>query len=573
MIHPFSPQKSAIKMTLIPSQSSHNQQPLEKLLTNPLLISDKILKLSSKSISFKSYSFTLAQTVNILSNLLRSLLRFSSTSSIYDPPIRHISSRLSLNLRKAYKLVLKTRRRNFLYRLINLVNSADFRRIIILLESSVADLRWVLSILHVDENIQNQNDLVLSLPPIARDDPIIAWVWSFIATIQLGSSLEARIEAAQELNNLALDNDRNKMIIVEECGVPPLLKLLKDGNSSVAQIAAVEVLCSISNDGDRVRVIVENGGAPLIVHLLEDSCMEVKVKISGLVAKMVEFHGGLAIEEFGGENVIKTLVSLLAFETFEYESNLMELKLNCAQSIWRLAKDNLLNCVRINETNGLLGLAKMVENEKGLLKLYCLRAIMEICSIAELNADLRRSVFKTKSPSAMAVIEELLRVIKECDDRIMQIPAIRSIGCLSRTFPARETTRVIPPLVEHLCNADHEVAIEAAIALVKFVDPENFLCLEHSKAIVEFNGFRSVFGLLRMSEEKAQLQGLLLLCYLALNATNSNNEEFGLLGFNQAMVLTALEGVNHSFIAQNPQIGELIVKARYNLSTQSSLRS
>ena len=562
MIHPFSPQNSAIKMTLIPAQSSHNQQPLENLLTNPLLISDKILKLSSKSISFKSYSFTLAQTVNTLSNFLRSLLRFSSSSSIYDPPIRHISSRLSLNLRKAYKLVLKTRRRNFLYRLINLVNSADFRRIIILLESSVADLRWVLSILHADDNTQNQNDLVLSLPPIAIDDPTIALVWSFIATIQLGSSLEARIEAAQELNNLALDNDRNKMMIVEECGVPPLLKLLKEGNSSVAQIAAVEVLCSISNDGDRVRVIVENGGVPLIIHVLEDSCMDVKVKISGLVAKMVEFHGGLAIEVFGREKVIKPLVSLL---TFEYESNLMELKINCAQSIWRLAKDNLLNCMRINETNGLLGLAKMVENEKGLLKLYCLRAIMEISSIAELNPDFRRSVFKTKSPSAMAVIEELLRVIKECDDRIMQIPAIRSIGCLSRTFPARETTRVIPPLVEQLCNVDHEVAIEAASALVKFVDPDNFLFLEHSKAIVEFNGVRPVFGLLRMSEEKAQLQGLLLLCYLALNAPNLNNE-FGLSGFNKAMVLTALEGVNHSFIAQNPQLRELIVKARYNLS-------
>lgn len=496
-------------------------------------------------------------------------------------------------------------------------------------------MRWLLSIL--DGGGSNGDDdsingggrgIVLSLPPIASNDPILSWVWSFVATVQLGQ-LPEKIEAASELASLAKDNDRNKKMIVEEGGIPPLLKLLKEASSPEAQIAAAIALYCVCNVGERVRSIVEHHGVPLIVQVLTDSPPRVQINVANLIARMAE-HDLVAKEEFARENVIRPLVSLLSFETFddEFDQNKFishlsmhsfhsvvqinkdreknewkqtiggskhrlsssyssfsslhsdggcsrvvgqsrkerenespevkrELKISCAKALWMLAKDSISNSRRITETKGLLCLAKLIEKEKGELQKNCLMAIMEITSAAEFNPDLRRSAFKTNSPAAKAVVEQLLRVIKESGDPTLQIPAVTSIGSLSRTFVARET-RVICPLVDQLNNKDPEVATEAAIALGKFVSPENFLCQEHSKAIIDFNGVLPLLRLLRVSE-RAQIHGLILLCYLAING--SNNE-----ALEQARVLTALEGADRTVFAQQPEVRELITKAMYHLS-------
>uniref|UniRef100_A0A803L0R3 ARM repeat superfamily protein n=1 Tax=Chenopodium quinoa TaxID=63459 RepID=A0A803L0R3_CHEQI len=234
----------------------------------------------------------------------------------------------------------------------------------------------------------------------------------------------------------------------------------------------------------------------------------------------------------------------------------MELKISCAKALWMLANDSVANSHRITETKGLLSLAKLIERETGELRKICVMAVMEITLAAESKADLRRSAFKTSSPAGKAVVVQLVRVIKESSDPALQIAAIKSIGCLSRTFSAKET-RVIGPLVEQLSSNNHEVGTEAAVALAKFVDPENFLCHEHSKAIIEFDGVVPLLRLLRESE-RAQVNGLVLLCHLAINAGNSEALE-------RARLLTALEGTDRNLTAQYPQLRELIVKAMYHL--------
>ncbi|KMT07693.1 hypothetical protein BVRB_6g148160 [Beta vulgaris subsp. vulgaris] len=610
-------------MTLI-STTIDEDTPLEKELSNPIQLAERVSNSATESLSFKLDCSEVAKHVDRLSVMLRALHRFTTVnSSVYDRPIRVISSEVSRTLLRAYTLLRKCRRRrtSFLHRLVNLVTAADFRKLFSLLEASSADLRWLLSVLHVDDYYDDNNDVVLSLPPIASNDPILAWVWSYTAIVQMGPALLGRVEAAHEIACLAQDNDRNKKMIVEEGGVPPLLKLLKEGNSVEAQIAAANALFNVANNEERVRVIVDNMGVPLIVHVLGDSPMKVQIKVAELVARMAQFDDGVAKEEFGRENVIRPLVSLLSFEMFEDEFEVIkkrqsihslvqinkenkqskgsvslkpksyssyssfsslysdggssrgggqtrkerenesvevkrEVKISCAKALWMLAKDCVMNSKRITETKGLLCLAKLIEKEKGVLQKNCVMAVMEITSAAESNADIRRSVFKTSSPAAKAVVEQLLRVIKESGDQSLQISAVRSIGSLSRTFPARET-RVIKPLVEQLSNKDHEIATEAAIALGKFADPDNFLCHEHSKAIIEFNAVLPLLRLLSESE-KAQVYGLLLLCYLAINA--SNNE-----ALKQARVLTALEGADQTPTTHHPRLRELIDKAMYHL--------
>ncbi|XP_075076897.1 uncharacterized protein LOC142163503 [Nicotiana tabacum] len=138
---------------------------------------------------------------------------------------------------------------------------------------------------------------------------------------------------------------------------------------------------------------------------------------------------------------------------------------------------------------------------------------------------------------------------------------VRSVGSLSRTFPARET-RVIGPLVEQLSNRNLDVAAEAAASLGKFTCPQNFLGMKHSKTIIEFRGVPPVMRLLR-GNEQSKLNGLVLLCYLVSHAGNSEALE-------QARVFTALEGVDRPSIAAHPELKELMPEAMYHLNVYHS---
>ncbi|XP_030545021.2 uncharacterized protein LOC115751310 isoform X2 [Rhodamnia argentea] len=589
---------------------------VEDALSHSILLSERVRSAVQESKSFKLECAEIGKQVERLSQMLRLLARLTTSKAtpLYEHPLRRVAAEVARSLERALSLARKCKRQNLIRRLITITKVTDFRKVLSLLEASVGDMEWLLSVF--DSDAPGGGGIVLSLPPIASNDPILAWVWSFIASICMGESLD-RIEAANELASLAKDNDRNKKIIVTEGGVPPLLKLLKEAAAPEAQIAAAITLFNLANDQERVRVIVSELGVPLIVKVLRDAPMRVQIHVARLVARMAEFDP-IAQDDFARENAISPLVSMLSFETFmeddmkvhlgkqsihsiiqlnkekgkfalaksnshlpqssshsrslsdgvnrlggqrkEREGETPEIKLklkcSCAEALWMLAKGNVLNSRRITETKGLLCLAKLVEKEHDMLRYNCLMTLVEITAAAELNSDLRRAAFKTSSPAAKAVVDQLLRIVKEIDWPSLQILAIRSIGSLARTFPARET-RVIQPLVTQLSHRDEDVATEAAISLAKFACPDNYLCATHSKAIVEFNGVPPLMRLLR-GNERAQLNALILLCYLAIQAGDNEALE-------RARVLTALEGVDRSITGQNLELRDLISKAVYQL--------
>ncbi|KAE8023520.1 hypothetical protein FH972_009204 [Carpinus fangiana] len=588
-------------------------------LSYPIGLAEQVRSAADDAKSFKLECIEVGKYAERLTQMLRTLVRFlTTTPSLYERPIRRVIAEVSKNLDRALTLVRKCKRQSVLRRVVTIVSAADFRKVFGLLESSIGDMRWLLSIF----DSENATGIVLSLPPIASNDPILAWVWSYIATLQM-AQLTERVEAANELASLVKDTDRNKKIVVEEGGVPPLLKLLKEGASPDAQVAAASALHSLADEQDRVRSIVNELGVQIIVKALGDSPMRVQSQLASLVARMAE-HDPLAQEDFARENVIRPLVTILSFETFaddhrdqqlgkqsihsivqinkemekkslarpssrqysnsssssnshyyysyyynaegskhrrERENEKPEvklgLKINCAEALWKLARGSVANSRRITETKGLLCLAKLVEKEEGELRYNCLMTIMEITAAAESNTDLRRAAFRTNSPAAKAVVDQLLRVMGELDSPVLQIPAVKSIGSLARTFPARET-RVIGPLVIQLGHTNLDVAAEAAIALGKFASPNNFLRMEHSKTIIEFNGVPNLMRMLR-GNERTLVHGLILLCYLALHTSNSEALE-------QARVLTTLEGVDRNVVGQDPELRELVSKAIYHLN-------
>ncbi|CAI0390406.1 unnamed protein product [Linum tenue] len=577
--------------------------PFQDELRHPIILAERVLAAADEADSFKSECAAVAKQADYIADKLRSVVRFATTpgQAVYERPVRRISAEAARNLDRALALVRRCRRRNIFRRVVAMISVADFRKALVHLEASAGDVSWLWSMLESNGN-------AMALPPIASNDPIVAWVWVGITSIYMAPMAE-KIEAANQLASLAKDNDRNKQIIVEEGGVPPFLKLIKEKDSPEAQIAAAAALLYLCNEGDRVRAISEESaaGVQTIVKVLADSPMRVQIWVARLVAVMAENDPG-AQDNFARENAIRPLVTLLSFETFsddqfggqigkqsihslvqmnkemekssfssfhsdagggskgggtrkERENENREvkqkLKTSCAEALWMLAKGSVSNSKRITETKGLLCLARLVEIGEPELQFNCLMTIKEITFAAESNADLRRGAFKTNSPAAKSVVDQLLRVIKGSSSPKLLVAALQSIGSLARTFPARET-RVIGPLVNHLNNRSQEVAAEAAIALAKFTCEENFLCEAHSKTMIEFNAIPALMKLLRGSE-RAQLRALILLCHLAVNAGNHEALE-------PARVLTALEGVDRMVLAQYPELREMVAKAVYHIN-------
>ncbi|KAK4735235.1 hypothetical protein R3W88_009496 [Solanum pinnatisectum] len=587
---------------------AEEEKSVQEELSLPILLADRVIKSAQEAESSKVECADLARHATQLSQFLRSTVRLTSSSqsqSLYDRPIRRITSEVTKTLERALTLVRKCRHKpNLLRHVLAITSTTDFRKVSILLENSIADVTWLLSIFDPEAGP------TLSLPPIASNDPILAWVWSYIATIQMGN-LQHRIDAAQALATLALDNDRNKKMIVEENGIPPLLKLLKESSSAEAQIAGATALYNLADDEERVRAIANDLGVQIIVKVLAESPMRVQIHVANLVSRMADLDL-YAQEEFGRENITRPLVIHLGMDVvldepkdapprktpslhslvqinkemarnnYSVHSNSMDgssrgghygnkkekdreleppevkakLKVSCAMALWKLAKGSLLNSRKITETKALLCLAKIIEKEKGELQINCLMTVMELAAVAESNAELRRVAFKPTSPAGKAVIVQLLRVINEETDAPLVIPAIKAIGSLARTFPAKDT-RIVEHLVGKLGHRNTDVAVEACIALGKFACPDNFNCVEHSKAIVEFDGVPKLMNLLRY--DRGQVHELQLLCYLALHVGNSKALE-------QAKALSILEGAARHVVAQRPDLRELFAKAIHHLT-------
>ncbi|XP_054804989.1 uncharacterized protein LOC129308043 [Prosopis cineraria] len=578
-----------------------DERTIQEELSFPILFGDRVIKAAKEAESSKPDCSELAKQVEHLSTMLRSIVRLASTTpSLYEPPVRRIVAEVSKNLERALTLVRKCKKHSGVLRQVfSITSTADFRKVSTLLESSIGDMKWLLSIFDSDGGIE------LTLPPIASNDPILAWVWSYTATIQMGQ-LKDRAEAANELASIAKDNERNKIIIMEESGILPLLKLLKESASPDAQLAAANALVNIATDQERVvGFIVASLGVPILVQVLGDSPMRVQVAVANLVSKMAE-QGQIAQEEFVRANVTRPLISLLSMDTVlsdpmlqagrasihslvvnlsssgsssfsansdhgsskgsgnyrrerEVESSDMKkkIKISCAEALWKLSRGSLSTSKKITETKGLLCLAKMIETETGILQLNCLMAIMEITAVAESNADFRRVAFKPTAPAAKAVVDQLLRVIQQETNPALQIPSIKSIGSVARNFPGK-VPQIIGPLVAQLGNREVDVAIEAAIALGKFVCPENYNFSYHSNTIMEFNGVPSLMRLLRVND-RAKKHGLVLLCYLAIHVGNSKVLE-------QEHALSTLEGLARPVIAQHPELRDLFTKAIHNLT-------
>ncbi|CAN1307683.1 hypothetical protein LINPERPRIM_LOCUS27125 [Linum perenne] len=588
---------------------------VKEILARPIQLADHVTKAADEAQSFKQDCQELKSKTEKLATLLRQAARASN--DLYERPTRRIIDDTEQVLEKALTLVIKCRASGIMKRMFTIIPAAAFRKLSVQLENSIGDVSWLLRV----STSGDDDDDYIGLPPIAANEPILCLIWEQIAILYTGSS-EERSDAAASLVSLARDNDRYGRLIIEEGGVPPLLKLAKEGKME-GQENAARAIGLLGRDPDSVEAIVNAGACNVFAKMLKEGHMKVQAVVAWAVSELAANHPKCQ-DHFAQGNIIRFLVSHLAFETVQEHSKYTiankqtsihslliasnesesrrgeaeeeqmtvskiahpmnnqvqfsgtsikkreqedpatkaHMKAMAARALWQLAKGNLTICRSITESRALLCFAILLEKGEEEVQSYSAMALMEITNVAEQHADLRRSAFKPTSPSARAVLDQLLKVISAAESDLL-VPCIRALGSLARTFRATET-RVVGPLVKLLDEKEPEVMMEAAVALNKFASNENFLCVNHSKAVIAGGGTKHLIQLVYFGEQVIQVPSLILLCYITMNCPDSEilaNEE----------VLIVLEwSTKQSHLVENQTIQELLPEAKSRLELYQS---
>ncbi|CAM6039299.1 unnamed protein product [Sphagnum compactum] len=594
---------------------------IEDLLSFPMQISEQVRKGVEEADSFKQECTDMNKKVERVVQLLRQAARFSSANSagLYERPTRRIMLEVTKSLERALVLVKKCKRSGILKRVMTITNTTDFKKANLLLENSIGDVTWLLNISASGEDRSEYS----GLPPIASTDPVLALVWEQVSIVHVGTP-EEKADAAAYLSSLAKDNERNVKIIIEEGGVPPLLRLLKEGTVS-GQEAAARALGRLARDQEQIKAMRQEGSSAVFVHILGNhvASMKVQSEVAWAISQFAS-QDEEAQKELASLGAIRLLVALLAHDLIEdtvslklsnkstsihsivktmgeqkvvgggrawggqasmkdvltrqagddldtnpetavlgskpgsgfkhvssstcsqnggYSSRLasavhqgswhhqeteidptvkLMLKAEAAHALCKLAANNVKNSKLITDTRALLCFAKLVETGDRTVKYNSIMAIMEIAAEAERDKELRRAAFKTNSAAVKAVVESLLHVLeREANEPDLQAPCAKALGSLAHIFPAPAKPQ-ISALTKALGSEDPKVAAEGAIALCKFADDNNYLHMPHSKTILEEGATDHLVQLVNFGEPYVQIHALQLLCYLSLNAADSD---------------------------------------------------
>ncbi|XP_028774600.1 uncharacterized protein LOC114731563 [Neltuma alba] len=654
---------------------------VKQILAKPIQLADQVIKSADEaSASFRHECAELKYKSERLAGLLRQAARASS--DLYERPTRRIIEETEQVLTKAHSLILKCRANGLVKRVFTIIPAAAFRKMSTHLENSIGDVSWLL---RVSAPAEDRGDEYLGLPPIAANEPNLYLIWEQVATLYTGS-LEERSDAAASLVSLARDNDRYGKLIIEEGGVGPLLKLLKEGKME-GQENAARAIGLLGRDPESVEHLLHAGICSVFAKILKDGPMKVQTVVAWAVSELAANYPKCQ-DLFVQHNIIRLLVSHLAFETVQEHSKYAidrikptsihalvmassnpnsnlnsinakksneddenqiqsriahplgngtasqlhrvitstmamnatpkpnegnagnqnsqasqpksngqsngkqnhqphhqpsyshsginmkgrelespetkaNMKAMAARALWHLAKGNSPICRSITESRALLCFAVLLEKGREDVQYNSAMAVMEITAVAEKDADLRRSAFKPNSPACKAVVDQVLKIIEKADSDLL-IPCMKAIGNLARTFRATETW-MIAPLVRLLDERDAEVSREACIALTKFACSENYLHLDHSKAIICAGGAKHLVQLVYFGEQHVvQISAVVLLCYIAIHVPDS--EELA-----EAEVLAVLEWTyKQSSLTQDETIEALLQEARSRLELYQS---
>ncbi|KAK9677562.1 hypothetical protein RND81_11G152000 [Saponaria officinalis] len=288
---------------------------VKQILTRPVQLADQVSKAAEEANQFRPECLELQSKTKKLADLIRQAARASN--DLYERPTRRIIDETEQVLEKALVLVDKCRTRSFFKRVFTIIPNAAFRKMSSQLDNSIGDVTWLLRVSATRTDDDDADIGYLGLPPIAQNEPILCLIWEQIANLSSGS-LEERSDAAAQLVSLARDNDRYGKLIIEEGGVGPLLKLAKEGKPE-GQEHAARAIGLLGRDQESVEQIVNAGVSTVFTKILKDGQMKVQAVVAWAVSELAA-HYPKCQDHFAQNNVIRLLVSHLAFETIQEHS-------------------------------------------------------------------------------------------------------------------------------------------------------------------------------------------------------------------------------------------------------------
>ncbi|EFJ16149.1 hypothetical protein SELMODRAFT_117324 [Selaginella moellendorffii] len=272
-------------------------------LRHPIQLTEAVKRAIEEADSFKQECSDVGSTVDRIGILLRKAARLSTNpaGAFYEHPTRRMMDEAKKTMEKTLALVRKCKKGGVLKRVITITSATDFQKINRLLLSTTEDLNWLLT-------ISSGRDDLGGMPPIAANDPILAMIWQQIARVQAGIA-EDKADAASTLASLAQDNERNGKIIIDEGGLPPLMKLLQEGTPA-GQENAAKALGELARDQQRAQEIVKAGAIQAFVHVLSVAPVKVQTQAARAMAAIVS-HDTDARSAFGNAQGIRLLVALI----------------------------------------------------------------------------------------------------------------------------------------------------------------------------------------------------------------------------------------------------------------------
>ncbi|RVX16558.1 hypothetical protein CK203_006015 [Vitis vinifera] len=257
---------------------------VKEILGKPIQLADQVIKAAGQASSSKLECGELKAKTEKLAQLLRQAARASS--DLYERPTRRIIDETVQVLDKALSLVLKCRANGLMKRVFTIIPIAGFRKMLAQLDNSA-------------------------------NEPILCLIWEHIAILYTGS-LEDRAEAAAALVSLARDNERYGKLIIEEGGVVPLLKLMKEGRVE-GQENAARAIGLLGRDPESIEQMIHAGACSVFAKVLKEGPMKVQAEVAWAVAELTANYPKCQ-DLFAQHNIIRLLVGHLAFETIQEHS-------------------------------------------------------------------------------------------------------------------------------------------------------------------------------------------------------------------------------------------------------------
>ncbi|KAK3147837.1 hypothetical protein QOZ80_3BG0287340 [Eleusine coracana subsp. coracana] len=650
------------------------------MLAKPIHLADQVAKQAGWQ-CLRTECTELRSRAERLATLLRQAAR---VPDLYERPASRVMADTVQALTKAAAAAGRCfQSHSRLRRFFTLNPASGIPRTLALLDTALVDVAWLIRISsppNPDDDDDDNDGLLHGLPNIAQNEPMLGMVWDHVARLQTGAH-SARAESAATLASLARDSPHFAKYIIEEDGVPPLVRLLKEGGDDARGHAAA-ALGLLGRDEESAGRLLQSGACAALAQALKEPPARVQAAAAEAVAALAH-HSRKCQDVFAQTSAVRHLVGHLASGIINEHARYSvahaattttnggsrsaatpsppqpmtslhsvvlakshsvrqgesgssihvqhqarksqmqsvvhsaiaansttangaatppptarssqkqlrpngssgrgprgggeedpaakaEMKAMAAKALWKLARGHVGVCTTITESRALLCFARILEDDDDAgtsLRFYSAMAVMEIARVAEHNLALRQSAFKPSSPAAKAVVDQLLRAVRDAvdDGGDLLRPCVTALGCLSRTFTASET-RVVGPLVQLLDEHEATVTREAVVALTKFACTENHLHVNHCKAVVDAGGARHLVQLVYLGDQ-VQVEALILLCYVALHVPES--EEVA-----QAGVLAVLLWASkQAHMVQDTRVEALLPDARARLELFQSRAS